>query len=312
MAFQPKTQSTVKSKTSENLQFLTANNNSKPLTEEAQQHWETDAYKHTLKVLNSLKIVSPLVNAVMLNPGSDEKDTNINHTFKNLAYDISYASKALLDQMGIDSNDKKNLWMRNVLEKHLAQIVYEQWTTFGKVSLTNFTAIAKNLVNSEIFEEKSEYPSFDTNLIVQMTLIKALILIKEEYNKNSLFRNFEKDSESIATLLFETAKELLPKLVIDPTNEEQKTQIFNFLIEEGSKIFCSSWKVEVKRIENIINTYSMEKVKTYIDKYKKNGGFPITQIIFDYKKYLGHLVAISLKLVPSNNQNSGLGPRLFE
>lgn len=268
----------------------------------------SEGKRQTLKALNALKIISPLVSAVMINPGIDEKNNNINHTFKSLVIEISEASKKFLQSLDIDHEDEKNLWIRNVVEKHLSYIAKDQWIKYGKISFNNFHELVAILETTDLSEQEPEYKDLLPDISVKLTLIKSLTLIQQEYQKASLFRNFHNDSQHISQLLFNAAKKQLPKLIAPEASTQDRAKIFCFLIDEASKVFVSAWQAEVKRVTFILNSSPKEKLDKYVEKAKSDGGFPINKILLEFDKFFIHIVDLTHNLVDSKEM--GLANRI--
>ncbi len=268
------------------------------------------AYQYTLKTLNALKIVSPIVTALMTKPGVDAPTEEISSSFRLLIKEISNISGVVCEKIGVDPSKEKNYWVRNVLEKSFAEILKEQWLANEKIDTEKMVNLIDDIVKfSETVTEKPQYEELSDLLALKMASIKATMLIVNEAQTNfDLYRNLEEDIEPIMTKLFEKSAEAVNKLADNYAESSDRAKLFYVLMQEASELYACAWNSEGKRVKEIMESYSPEKIQKSLEKYKNSGGFPLDKVNHDFDKYFDRMVVISEKLVSS--QKSGLDKKL--
>lgn len=261
---------------------------------------QKSAYQYTLKTLNALKIVSPIISALMQRPGVDAPNEEMSESFRILISETSAFSVAVCEKLGIDPNKEKNFWIRNVLEKSISEILHNQWVAHGKADMKPIEQLIDDVVAFNVtVSEKSQYDDIPEESLVKLAGIKAMLPILSEANEFNLYRDIEKDIEPIMTKLFDTSAQAVTKLADDYANEKDRSKIFYMIMQEAGLLYAASWKCENQRISNIMKENSPEKMKAVLEKYQKSGGFPLTKIEHDFDKYFNKMVIITEKLVSS-------------
>lgn len=268
------------------------------------------AYQYTLKTLNALKIVSPIITALMDRPGVDAPNDEMSESFRHLIKEISAISNAVCEKIGIDPNKEKNYWVRNVLEKSFAEILKDQWTNSGETNIDKIGVLIDEVVKfSETVSEKTQYDEVPDESLVKMANIRAMLPILNEAQTNfDLYRDLESDIEPIMTKLFEQSAQAVEKLADSYANSSDRSKLFFMVMQEAGKLYASSWHAEGIRVKEIMNAYSPEKLQKALERYKSSGGLPLEKIDHDFDKYFNKMLVITEKLVSS--QKSGLDKKL--
>jgi hypothetical protein len=265
---------------------------------------QKSAYQYTLKTLNALKIVSPIIMALMQRPGIDSTSEDLSQSFKQLISETSSISEYVCEQLGIDPQKERNFWVRNVLEKSFAEILNAQWTTSGKINVEPLKLLVEQIIKfGETTAEKVQYDELPEESLIKIATIKAMLPIFNEAQVNSLYRNLDNDIEPIMTKLFEISKLAVIKLSDDYANEKDRSKLFYMIIQEAGQLYASAWKAEGIRVAKIMANHPPEKLQNTLDKYKKTGGLPITKIDNDFDKYFDKMLVITEKLVLSQKGN---------
>jgi len=268
------------------------------------------AYQYTLKTLNALKIVSPIITALMQKPGVDAPNEEMSESFRHLVKEISSLSEKTCEKINIDPNKEKNYWIRNVLERSFAEILKEQWIVYGKTDTDKVINLLEEVIKfSETTSEKSQYDEIPDKSLVKMANIRAMLPILNEAETNfDLYRNLESDIEQIMTKLFKVSSQAVEKLADDYASSSDRAKLFYVLMQEAGVLYASAWRAESIRVKEIMNAYSPEKLQKSLEKYKNSGGFPLDKIEHDFEKYFNKMIAITNKLISS--QKSGLDKKL--
>jgi hypothetical protein len=259
---------------------------------------QKSAYQYTLKTLNALKIVSPIMSALMQRPGVDAPNEDMTDSFRRLITDTSNISQQVCEKLGIDSTKERNFWIRNVLEKSFAEILHNQWIADGKTNLENIEKLIDGVIEfGGGVAEKGQYDEVSEESLVKLAGIKAMLPVLNEANNFNLYRNLENDIEIIMTKLFETATQAVEKLADPYANETERSKLFYMIMQEAGELYAASWRCEGNRVEKIMNTHPKEKLKTWVEKYQSTGGFPLDKIDHDFDKYFNKMIIITEKLV---------------
>lgn len=263
---------------------------------------QKDAFQYTLKTLNAIKIVAPVISALLRNPGLDASNDDLSASFKTIISELSELSEKICQNIGIDYKQERNFWIRNSIEKTLSSVLKEQWLAFGKLNSDSILKLVSQIDETivEACPEKLHYEDLSDEASVKYSVIRAIMPIFSEFQKNSLLRDFEKDVEPISEKLFLTAKDGVDKLADDFADSEARAKLFSMLIQEAGRLYAVLWHAEASRIDAIAAGYSPDKVKATIDKYKNSGGFPLSKIDSDFDKYFPRIVMTAEKLVSSS------------
>lgn len=291
-----------------NLDFLNPTKNAKKdsLNDPYQEEMtKKTAYQYTLKTLNALKIVSPILTALMQKPGVDAANEEMSDGFRNLIKEISLISEKVCVKIGIDPNKEKNYWIRNVLEKSFAEILKTQWTVNGKIETDKIVDMMDIVIKfSEKTADSGNYEDIPDESLVKMANIRAMLPILNEAQTNfDLYRDLEKDIEPIMTKLFNLSSKAVEKLADNYANSQERAKLFYMLMQESGVLYASAWHAEGIRVKEIMETYNQDKLKKALEKYKNSGGLPLDKIEHDFNKYFDKMIVITEKLVCSSKNS---------
>lgn len=265
---------------------------------------EKNAYQYTLKTLNALKIVSPIISALMENPGTDASSEELSKNFKILINETSNISELICNKLNIDPLKEKNFWIRNVLEKSVAEILHHQWISQGKADLKIINDFIDPIISfSSTTAEKTHYDEVPEESLVKLAGIRSMLPVLKEINNNSLYRNIDNDIEHIMTQLFNESKNAVEKLSDEYANTKDKSKLFYMIMQEAGTLYATSWKSEVIRVSKVMENHPPEKIASALEKYKKAGGFPLNRIDNDFKQYFDKMIVITDRLVSSQKGN---------
>ncbi len=268
-----------------------------------------DARKKTLRTLNALKIVSPIISSLMEHPGVDSNGQSLSDNFRKLIKDTSEVSAASCLKLGLDPNEEKNFWVRNVFEKLYAEILKEQWVK-NKETDTDFLnkctdEVLKNIDLITFGQE--EFKSIDVDTQTRLALIKTTTpIINEAKNNFSLFRDVINDVEVIMSQILKKSLEATDKLSDEYASTRDKANILYVVLQNAGEIYKTAWRTESKRVQDIMNNYEPAKLQKSLEKYPN--GLPIDKIQNDFDKYFDKMLAITNKLVP--NKQGALEKRI--
>lgn len=257
--------------------------------------------QYTLKTLNALKIVSPIICALMEKPGVDAPNEEMSESFRHLIKETSSIAQSLCEKMGIDSTKEKNFWIRNVIEKNFAEILRVQWINSGKTDISQISNLFDEVLKfSESSAETNKYDELSELSNVKMATFRSIMPILTEATTNfDLYRDLEKDIEPITQKLFEVSAKAVEKIADDYADSSNRAKLFYMIIQEAGTLYASAWRAETKKINEIMNQHSKDKIDKIVEKYKNSGGFPLNRIEHDFEKYFSKMMVITEKLVQS-------------
>ena len=257
--------------------------------------------QYTLKTLNALKIVSPIICALMEKPGVDAPNEEMSESFRHLIKETSSIAEVLCEKMGIDPTKEKNFWIRNVIEKNFAEILRIQWTNSGKTNISQISNLFDEVLKvSETTAETSHYDELSPLNNVKMATFRAIMpILTEATTSFDLYRNLEQDIEPITQKLFDVSAKAVEKLADDYADSSNRAKLFYMIIQEAGTLYAAAWRAETKKISEIMEQHSKDRIEKTIEKYKNTGGFPLNRIEHDFEKYFSKMMVITEKLVQS-------------
>lgn len=273
-----------------------------PNFDPSQQHsMQENAKKKTLRTLNAIKIVSPILEAIMINPGADSDAEKQTKTFKELVNTTSSLSSKTCLMLGLDPEEDNNRWIRNVFERLFAQLIKSQWVENNKINVSNIENLIQTILDHETVV-LSEYKAMnlDMDSDVRIHLIKSMlpVLTQPAFKLN---RDIEQDIEHIMTLILQTARENMSQIIDQNADPKQKADILKLLIVEGGQLYAAAWKNYSIYAENVMKKMSPEEKEKLNKKYPN--GFPISSVDEEFKTYFNKLLLVTQKLIPSKSGN---------
>lgn len=259
---------------------------------------EKEAYQMTMKAMNALTVVSPIISGLLQNLEANADGKQLSDDFNKIITEVSTVAESTCAKIGIDPTKANNRWVRNMLERIYSNIAHDQWINKKEVNLENVFYLIEKVVDYSVNSaEKMQYIDLDEQSSVALSCINAMAPVIEEMENASLFRNIEEDIEPIMKKLFDASEKALKKLANDYAGPENRAKLFALLMQEAGKLYASSWKNEVKRINYFVSKNPTEAVKEQIEKYKTSGGMPLVKIDANFDRFFERTVVISAKLI---------------
>lgn len=290
---------TPKEKNVTNIEEL--NDKTQHILDQSQRLSAQNAAKNkTVKTLNAIKIISPILEALTIYPGEQGQELD---SFKQLITATSGLSVSICKKLEIDPEDEKNYWIRNSFERVFSEILKEQWIHNKTLDTTKIESMFDTIIENNDFVQ-SEFQSLGITIDqdVQMCLAKsAIVLIEQMKSGFNLNRKIEKDLEPIMNLIFNTAKDAFNQIVDANAEPKQKANLLKMLIQEATNLYKTSWKAYAIFAKDFLDNSSTEKKATLTKKYAN--GFPLTQIDKEFKENFDKLILITQKIVPNQKGN---------
>lgn len=263
------------------------------------------AQQVTLKTLNAIKIVSPIISTLLENEKSHQSDEHLSMLFKKIILDVSNYAEQTCAAIGIDSKKEKNAWVRNVLERHLAEFVHKSINEDGEFHLEKLQELIPTIIEfSGECAEKEPFEELTPTMLIQLANVRAIMpVMNEALNNFDFFRDINKDIEPILKTLHKAAAKATSKLADDYAQEKNRSQLYYLLMQEAGNLYASCWKSEAKRVKKIMENTS-EKVQESVQKYKTSGGFPLNKINEEFELYFNRFTVVSQKLTIATKKNN--------
>jgi hypothetical protein len=261
------------------------------------------AHQMTLKTLNAIKIVSPIITALIKSQKTQNDEEFLSMNFKKMVLEISTVAEQICIDIGVDPKKERNTWVRNVLERNLAEFYKEGFLNNKEDSLDVVKKLVPAIMDFSIdCAEKEPFEEISATSLIQLANIKAIMpIVTESVTYFDLYRKVENDVEHILTKLHIAAANATKVLADDYANEKNRAQLYYLLMQEAGVLYASCWKAESKRILDIISNNS-ERIVQETEKFKANGGFPLKKIDDEFQVFFNRFVVISQKLTVATSK----------
>lgn len=257
-----------------------------------------DAHRKSLRALNALKIVNPLLCAVIENPGASEEEAI--SSFKTLVSQTSSLAEQLLEELEIDSKEQKNFWIRNSLERIFADMLRESWVKGKKLNAGRIQSGVVQVLHEcgkDHMGESEKYPDQTIAIHLKGAWIKSSsILIQRLYSGFDFFRNLEDDFEPIMKHIDKRVSEVLDEIVDKSASVKDRVQIQALLLQEGVEMYASAWRSVGKRSADRLSRLSDKDLERFLQEHPK--GLPIEEVQIMFDKNFSRLSALTQRLLP--------------
>lgn len=285
----------------EGLEFLKAPKEEKGFASDpAKLDKQTDeARKKTLRALNALRIVGPLLAAVMDKPGPTASDEASAKAFKELVASTSALSESVSRKLGADPEDPNNFWIRNMLERAFAEALKEQWSKSQSADLSALNGPIDALLAMEApwADAGREVESLSVENTVRAALIRAAcpVLMKAQLGFN-FFRNMDNEIEPIMRHLMGAASKAALSMADAHASEKDRAGLFSILISEAGNLYATSWWVAGKQSVEDLSKLSDKELQAMLKEHPE--GLPLDRVNNLFEKNFTRLVSVANRLVP--------------
>jgi len=256
-------------------------------------------FQITLKTLNALAIVAPIINGLMNNPGVNSSNEQLSAGFKLLIQKTSTLSDRVCKKLSVDPENENNYWIRNVLEKHFSTLIRDQWVIGRDLDLDKMDGFIDNILkNIDQYKGKVQYEEYSEMMQVRVGLLKASTKILNTIQSTfDLYRDTEKDIEDIMDKIYVLSTDTVRRLSDEYASPKERAKLFYSIIIQAANTYSVAWEMETKRVTEIINNTPKEKIEKLLTRYKEGGGMPIEKIEHDFNKYFNKTIAVTERLI---------------
>lgn len=285
----------------EGLEFLKTQRDDKTYAgDPAKAEKQTDeARRKTLRALNALRIVGPLLAAVMEKPGAGASDEESAKAFKALVASTSALSEKVSRKLGADPEDPSNFWIRNMLERAFAEALKDQWAKNQSADLSALEGPIDALIAMDApwADAGREFESLSIESTVRSSLIRAAtpVLMKAQLGFD-FFRNMDNEIEPIMRHLMGAASKAALSMADPNASEKDRAGLFSILISEAGNLYATSWWVAGKQAVKDVSKLSDSELQAMLKDHPD--GLPLDSVNTLFEKNFNRLVSVANRLVP--------------
>lgn len=265
---------------------------------------EDEARKKTLRALNALRIVGPLLAAIQerIPDGSNDE---VAREFMSMVEKTTLFSRKMSEHLGIDSEQPKNFWIRNVLERICAETIKERWLEKGDADverlLDGAVRVCSAADNIDFGEKEIQALPVDETLRIALMKAMGLVLSRMECGFD-FFRNMDSEAERVGALLMRKAAEGALVLSDPHAGERERASLFSVAVEEAARLYGAAWIATGRKACDSLAAMSDEKLNALLAKHKE--GLPVTSVDESFRKNFERMISVTAKLIPPKSGGS--------
>lgn len=258
-----------------------------------------DARRKTLRTLNAVKIVSPIMAAVVEKYSGAGSETDSIAFFKRLVIQASEMSEQVVKGLGADPVASENFWLRNMLERSFCEMLRDQVQRGKEGSLKALEPFLMTVVEMDLphHDVSQKFENWSVETVVRSAIFRACAPIIAKASNFDFFRKDpDKDFEEIAKLLMRVASEATLKLADKAAGEKERASLFSVLIAEAGVLYASAWQACGKQVVTNLSNLSNKELQALLAENPE--GLPLDGVQESFEKNFNRLVSMSAKLVP--------------
>ena len=262
--------------------------------------WEDEAKIKTLQTLNTLRMLSPVINKAMLqSEDQQEQATFFTELMKHSRY-LSFKTGVIL---GADNKDKKDRWMFNVLDRVFAESLSTPFDSIENIE-DKVVKLAHAIVNvaEEGLSEKKEFIVFDKDVAIKIALMKAMTPVMIQQEKFSFRRNIDDDIVNMSELIFNSTVKSLLELVDPFAKESERVVLFQILADISGNALSSFWEMVANEFKEELKQKSVAEIQ-FLENAHPNG-YSLTKVLEKHESFMRRLVGLTKTLkLPAKKKN---------
>lgn len=258
-----------------------------------------EARRKTLRTLNAIKIVAPVLAAVTEKHGGGGSEDEAVATFRRLVSQASDMSEFVVKELGEDPASPSSYWLRNMLERTFCEMLKDQVQRGKEGSLKLVQPILSRMTKMDWPESDGaqEFERWGSDTTVRVALLKATAPVMIKSASFDFFRtDLAKDFEEIMMLLMGAASRATLAMADPAANEKERASLFSVLVGEAGNLYASAWTVCGKQIVANLSSLNDKELAALLAQHP--AGLPLNKVNELFEKNFGRLVALSTKLVP--------------
>lgn len=258
-----------------------------------------EARKKTMRTLNAIKIISPVLSAVIERHGASGSEDESLGTFRRLVSQASEMSELMIRELGEDPEAPTSFWLRNMLERAFCEVLRDQVQRGKEGSLKSLQPVLREVSKMQwaSADGKAEFETWGTDTTVRAALMKATAAVMIKAAAFDFFRaDLGADMEEVMRALMGAASRATLSIVDPAAGEREKASLFSVLIGEAGLLYASAWNVCGKQVVGNLSGLNDKELKTLLAQWP--AGLPLDNVNAMFEKSFSRLVALSVKLVP--------------
>lgn len=258
-----------------------------------------EARKKTLRTLNAIKIISPVLSAVVERHGASGSEDESLSTFRRLVSQASEMSELMIRELGEDPEAPGSFWLRNMLERTFCEILRDQVQRGKEGSLKSLQPVLREVAKMQwaSAEGAAEFETWGTDTTVRAALMKATAPVMIKAAVFDFFRaDLAADMEDVMRVLMGAASRATLSIVDSAASEREKASLFAVLVGEAGLLYASAWNVCGKQVVGNLSGLNDKELKELLA--QSPSGLPLDKVNAMFEKSFSRLVALSVKLVP--------------
>lgn len=258
-----------------------------------------EARRKTMRTLNAVKILSPVLSAVIERHGASGSEDESLATFRRLVSQASEMSELVIVELGEDPASPDSFWLRNMLERAFCEILRDQVQRGKDGSLKSLQPVLRQVARMEwpSGEGKVEFETWGPDTTVRAALIRATAPVMIKAAGFDFFRtDLAADMEAIMRSLMGAASRATLAICDPIASEKEKASLFSVLVGEAGSLYASAWNACGKQVVKNLSGLNDKELKSLLS--QNPTGLPLDKVNAMFEKSFGRLVALSVKLVP--------------
>jgi hypothetical protein len=203
-----------------------------------------EARKKTMRTLNAIKIVAPVLSAVTERHGASGSEDESLATFRRLVSQASDMSEYVIRELGEDPESQGSFWLRNMLERTFCEILKDQVQRGKEGSLKSLQPILREIAQMQWAsgDGKVEFETWGADTTVRAALLKATAPVMIKASVFDFFRtDMARDMEDVMRVLMGAASRATLAISDSGASEKEKASLFAVLVGEAGVLYASAW-----------------------------------------------------------------------
>lgn len=233
------------------------------------------------KCMNAMKTVGSALSQVLTDEPKAEH-------FSALLQEGQRVSRSLLLKWGVNPEDKKNMWMSNVIEK----AVMPYLSPSSPLDDQTIEVLASHLL-----ERAQDYPqnnAWKNDASITLSLFKGInALSQEQMHYDFLRKNKENDLEVLRDKVTEVATSFLEEMVSPITPHEDRVVFMAMILDQLFELMALSWKRNAHRAKQAMAPLTPPQIKAW--KQANPQGFELKPVVEYFEQNAGRLLRLSMQ-----------------
>lgn len=258
-----------------------------------------DGRRATMRTLNAVKILGPVMAAVVERHAVSGGEEDAVGSFKSMVGQASDMSELVLRELGEDPLAPQSFWLRNMLERAFCEILKDQVQRGREPSLRPLEPLLKGIagIQWQASEGPAPFENWAPDTSARVALVRAAAPVMARFAGFNFFRtDLAADIEDIMQLLMSKAAAATVAMADPQASERERASLFSVLVVEAGALYASSWHSCGKQLVNNLESLDDEKLAALIGQDPR--GLPLDKVNEVFEQNFARLTTLAGKLVP--------------